>query len=119
MPREARPWFEMAASQGDAAAQRSLGFLYATGQGVQPDKQRAVELYRQAALSGDPYAMFNLAVENIDSGGKYVTFPQMLLLLEEAADAGIAEAAAKLGDQLSRTQIGTRKRFRRTPRRPV
>jgi len=101
-PKAARPWFEMAAAQGDATAQRSLGYLYATGQGVRTDKARAVDLYRKAALSGDPYAMFNLAMENIDSGGKYVTFPQMLLLLAGAADAGIAEAAAKQGDQLSK-----------------
>jgi TPR repeat protein len=101
-PRSARRWFELAAAQDDAAAQRSLGYLYATGKGVRTNKNRAVELYREAAVSGDPYAMFNLAMENLHSGCRHVSFEQMVALLEGAAEAGLAEAAATLGDQLSK-----------------
>jgi len=100
-PEGARPWFELAAAQGGAAAQRSLGYLYATGQGVQIDKDKAVELYRKSADLGDPFAMFNLAMENVGSGGTYLSFGEMLELLRASAEHGIPEAAAKLGDLLS------------------
>jgi TPR repeat protein len=41
------------ADQGNALAQRNLGFMYANGQGVPQDYAEAVKWYRLAADQGD------------------------------------------------------------------
>ncbi len=48
------------AEQGDAEAQLALAGLYADGQGVARDPERAVFWYRQAAAQGDAVAQLNL-----------------------------------------------------------
>ena len=42
-------WYQRAADQGLKAAQVNLGFLYESGNGVQQDKAKALNLYRLAA----------------------------------------------------------------------
>ncbi len=54
--RELRPLAE----QGNARAQRALGFMYDTGRGAPQDDARAVKWYRKAAEQGDAKAQFNL-----------------------------------------------------------
>lgn len=44
--------FEPLAEQGDANAQRSLGIMYAYGEGVTQDDVKAVAWYRRAADQG-------------------------------------------------------------------
>jgi TPR repeat protein len=53
-------WVPLAES-GDKVAQASLGLLYQTGQGVPQDQLRAVELFRQSAKQGYPFAFTALA----------------------------------------------------------
>ena len=48
------------ASQGDAIAQCSLGFMYDHGRGVEQDDTEAVRWYRLAAAQGDAGAQCNL-----------------------------------------------------------
>lgn len=67
-----------AAKQGNVAAQLQTADFYATGTGTKQDGQQAVYWYRQAALEGDPDALWKCAHAYIE--GKLV--PQDL---EEAA----------------------------------
>ncbi|MFG1829342.1 tetratricopeptide repeat protein [Micromonospora chersina] len=101
-PKAARGWFESAAQQGDAAAKRSLGHLYANALGVRQNLAKAAALFREAAADADPSAMFNLAALNDRADGAYATFEETLRLLEGAAAAGIPVAMSKLGDMLAR-----------------
>lgn len=98
---EAYGWFSRSSAAGDHVGQRSLGYLYATGTGVAADEEKAVELYRLAAEGGDYYAMHNLATMNLHGDGELCTFAETLRLLTAAADFGIPEAAAELGDALA------------------
>ena len=44
--------FKLAAEQGDANAQYTLGFMYRDGIGTKPDVKRAFELFTLAAEQG-------------------------------------------------------------------
>ncbi|WP_202816285.1 tetratricopeptide repeat protein [Immundisolibacter cernigliae] len=57
---QAVKWYRLAAEQGRAAAQRTLGFMYDKGQGVPQDYVQAVKWYRLAAEQGDAAAQNNL-----------------------------------------------------------
>ena len=46
-------WYRLAAEQGDADAQYSLGFMYATGDGVPENDAEAVKWYRFSAEQGN------------------------------------------------------------------
>ena len=48
------------AEQGDADAQRNLGMMYYTGQGVAQNHQQAVAWWQKAANQGDIEAQYNL-----------------------------------------------------------
>ena len=56
------PLFEKLASQGDAAAQTSLGLMLEKGQGVPRSPAEAVQWYRQAAEQGYATAQVNLGL---------------------------------------------------------
>lgn len=53
-------WFNRAASQGCAAAQRQLAVCYEDGTGCDIDLERALILYREAAKNGDVEARLRL-----------------------------------------------------------
>jgi hypothetical protein len=46
-------WYRKAADQGNAFAQRNVGFLYANGLGVQRDLKQAREWMQKAAAGGN------------------------------------------------------------------
>jgi uncharacterized protein len=50
------------ARHGDARAQTTLGFMYATGRGVPQNFELAVDWYRRAAEQGDPTAQYLLGL---------------------------------------------------------
>ena len=50
------------AEQGDAIAQSNLGVMYANGEGVTQDYEKAVEWYQKAAQQGFANAQYNLGV---------------------------------------------------------
>jgi TPR repeat protein len=49
---EAAKWYRLAADQGHAVAQYSLGVCYSNGTGVVKDEREAVKWYRLAADQG-------------------------------------------------------------------
>ena len=51
--KEAVIWYELAASQGDAVGQYSLGYCYDNGDGVERDKREAVRWYRLSDNQGN------------------------------------------------------------------
>lgn len=90
-----------AARAGHPAAQRTLGFMYRTGRGVEADAFQAEALFTSAAKAGDAYAAFNLAGMHITGDVRVSDHNQCLRLLRQAVDGGVAEAAAVLGDRLA------------------
>jgi TPR repeat protein len=57
---EAAKWHRLAANQGLADAQFTLGFMYAHGQGVSQDYAEAVKWYQLAADQGYTLSQANL-----------------------------------------------------------
>ena len=57
---EAAKWYRKAADQGDPMAQGMLGWLYATGRGVDKDLKTAVEWFRKGAAQGNAEAQFGM-----------------------------------------------------------
>ena len=64
---EAAKWYRKAADQGDPMAQGMLGWLYATGRGVEKDLKTAVEWFRKAAEQGNAEAQFGMGLSIRDS----------------------------------------------------
>ena len=57
---EAVKWYQLAADQGHADAQKHLGFMHDAGKGVPQDDAKAVEWYRLAAEQGHVKAQNNI-----------------------------------------------------------
>ena len=87
-PNALRLWRPLA-DRGDAAAQVSLGLMYANGQGVPQDYVTAAGWYRKAAEQGDATAQLSLGAMYADGRG----VPQ-----NNAAAAGWFRKAADQGD---------------------
>ena len=66
---EAIAWYRLAAEQGHAEAQNSLGARYDTGWGVPQDDAQAVAWYRLAAEQGLARAQRNLGVKYVQGRG--------------------------------------------------
>ncbi|MHC8508808.1 MAG: tetratricopeptide repeat protein [Rhodospirillales bacterium] len=66
---EAVKWFRIAAEQGHARAQRSLGLMHAKGWGVTKNDAEAVKWFRAAAEQGDAKAQFNLGLVYAKANG--------------------------------------------------
>lgn len=73
---EARPWYEKAAGQNHALATNNLAYIYDLGLGVTQDRQRAFQLYSQAADLAWAEAMWNLA--NMYGAGQLGQPPDLL-----------------------------------------
>lgn len=61
-------WYQKAADQGDAAGQHGLGMMYAKGEGVKQDNEKALDLITRAAEKNYPRSVVMLA-EIYRSGG--------------------------------------------------
>ncbi|WP_262060915.1 tetratricopeptide repeat protein [Streptomyces sp. STR69] len=90
-----------AAQAGHPSAQRTLGLMYRTGRGVEPDARRAEDLFTAAAKAGDAFAAFNLAGMHITGDTQARDHDQCLRLLRQAVAGGVTQAAAVLGDRLA------------------
>ena len=66
---EALRWYRLAAEQGYADAQASLGLMYYDGKGVPQDYAEALRWFRLAAEQGNADAQFNLGVMYYDGEG--------------------------------------------------
>ena len=58
---KALKYYTMAANQGDAEAQNSLGVMYITGEGAECDSGEAQRFWELAAAQGHQGAQTNLA----------------------------------------------------------
>ncbi len=58
---EARKWYQMAAARKNPQAARTLGQMYATGDGGKRDIKKALELWQTAEAAGDPLACILVA----------------------------------------------------------
>jgi uncharacterized protein len=79
------------ANKGIAKAQYTLGMMYAEGQGVPQDKDKALKWYSHAAQQDK--AMGEIVVDKFE----HKNIPQELKFLTNDAENGIAEAQLKLG----------------------
>ncbi|MEO3928451.1 tetratricopeptide repeat protein [Micromonosporaceae bacterium B7E4] len=88
----------VSADDGDPVAARTLAYLLQHGIGTTRDDTRAAALYRTAAQAGDALAAFNLGVlaGRSDDAVRW---------LRRAAEAGVTEAYARLGDRLSERDL--------------
>ena len=107
----AAQWYKLAADRGDAAASTSLGFLYATGQGVAADDRRAAALYQHAADLNNPPGINNLGYMYENGRGLPVDLNMAMTLYKRAADLGERNAVSNL------SRIQERLRYQPQPRR--
>jgi len=94
---KARQWYEKAAAQGFAPAQRAMGTMYDSGRGVRQNYATARMWYEKAAGQGDAQAQLNLGVMYHDGLGVRQNYVKARQLYEKAAAQGVAEAQSNLG----------------------
>jgi uncharacterized protein len=90
---QAATWFSMAAEQGHALSQYSLGHLYDDGLGIKKDKKRAASWYYKAALQGDKESQYRLGKMYL--AGEGVKQSNMLAVRYLRAAAAQGDARAK------------------------
>jgi len=96
------PWFERAAAQDRPESLRLLGYLYASGQGVEKDEAHAAELYRRAAELGDRYGQQNLgAMYDAGRGGLARDVSQAIKWYRRAANQGARDLNLRLAELLA------------------
>lgn len=93
---QAATWFRMAADQGHALSQYSLGHLYDDGLGVKRDKKRAAAWYYKAATQGDRESQYRLG--KMYYAGEGVKQSNMLAVR-------YLRAAAAQGDDRAKVQL--------------
>ena len=95
---QAANWFRKAADQGNACdAQASLGWMYATGQGVPQDFVQAVQWSLKAAQQGNAEAQLNVGLAYQNGDGVEGNFVEAAKWLRQAANQGNAVAQVNLG----------------------
>jgi len=88
--------FTLAADQGHAGAQCTLGNKYADGHGVDRDEKRAVELFTLAADQGFVQAQYNLSTMYANGEGIDQSFTKAREWLTKAAAQGNENAIVAL-----------------------
>jgi TPR repeat protein len=96
-PAKAARYFELAADQGEAAAQLQFGVQLSAGIGIEKDEARAVRYFRLAADQGEAQAAFRLGTALLNGAGVAVDVAEGTRYLRLAAAAGLARAQAELG----------------------
>lgn len=85
---QAAHWYRKLASQGDPAAQTSLGLMYARGLGFPRNMAEARRWWSLAAAQNDPGAQHNLGMIYLEGAGVAADAPQALYWFERAAQRG-------------------------------
>ena len=88
-------WYRLAANQGNADAQFSLGEMYAEGRGVPQDQAEAAKWYRKAADQGDAKAQYSLGIHYFVSAPP--NYAEALKWYRKAANQGNADAQFSVG----------------------
>jgi TPR repeat protein len=84
------------AEQGDANSQYNLGLLYARGEGVPQDYQKAIGWYQKAAEQGVPAAEYNLGVMYANGQGVPANPQEASKWFLKAAQEGVSGAETGL-----------------------
>jgi len=85
------------AEKGDAAAQFSLGTLYAEGKGVEQNDATAFLWFQRAANQGDAAAQYNMGASYAEGAGIGKSYVDAAKWFRRAADQGMAFAQLNLG----------------------
>ena len=85
------------AEGGDAAAQYSLGTLYAEGRGVARDDATAFSWFQKAAEQGNAAAQYNVGASYASGTGVAQSAADAAKWFRRAADQGMAFAQVNLG----------------------
>ncbi len=88
---------QLAADQGFARAQSSLGSKYRSGLGVAPDQAVAVQWFRRGADQGNAVAQYNLGVQFTHGTGVTRDDVEAVRYYLLAANQGYANAQASMG----------------------
>ncbi len=96
-PRAAADWIARAARAGNTQAETLLGDLYAAGEGVAVDQDRALTWWRQAARAGNVRAASELGQALMARAGSDAERDAARRWLESAANAGDQQARHALG----------------------
>ncbi len=90
-------WYRKAAEQGNAEAQKNLGFMYQEGRGVAQDHAEAVRWYLKAAEQGDPDAQYAVATAYYGGYGVPRNYIESAQWFRKAAEQGNVAAQKDLG----------------------
>ena len=90
-------WYRKAAEQGNAAAQFSLGWMYAKGFGVAQDDTESGKWWRKAAEQGDANAQSNLGWMYQNGHGVVKDDAEAVKWFRKAAERGNATGQSNLG----------------------
>ncbi|RPI41556.1 MAG: sel1 repeat family protein [Betaproteobacteria bacterium] len=94
---QAAHWYRKLASQGEAAAQTSLGLMHARGLGFPKNMAEARKWWSLAAAQNDPGAQHNLGMVYLEGAGVAVDAPQALHWFQRAAARGHVLAQRMVG----------------------
>ena len=97
---EAVRWYQLAAHQGDARAQVSLGFMYSNGNGVPQDYSKAMRWYQLAADQGNASAQTSLGFMYKYSSGVPQDYVSAHMWLNIASANG-GESSGKWRDEVA------------------
>lgn len=95
--KKAAVWHRRAARLGDARSQYRLGHMYALGQGVRENWDRAIKWLTKAAEQGHAEAQLSLGIQYFLSSRNDRDRDLAFKWLRRAYDAGIGDAACPLG----------------------
>ena len=90
-------WLLQAAIQGDANAQRMVGVVYYSGEGVTQNYEKAARWLQKAAEQGDVNAQFLLGGMYLKGEGVTQNYEEAAQWVQKAAEQGYADAQFVLG----------------------
>lgn len=82
----------------NSAALNNLGVMYASGNGVEADQEKANEYYKKAAEMGSSMGMKNIADRYLSGACGEVDIPAAIEWYRKSFNAGRRESGIKLGD---------------------
>jgi tetratricopeptide (TPR) repeat protein len=94
---EAMRWYRMAAEQGDAAAQISVGSLYADGRGVPQNYPEAMQWFRKGADQGNPAAQDDVGSLYAKGWGAPQNYSEAMQWFRKGAEEGYPAAQNNIG----------------------
>lgn len=90
-------WFTESGRANVANARYNLGVLYQQGLGTLKNINRAMDMYRSAALLGHPEAQYNLGIAYAEGIGVPYSIEAAVHYFEKSAINGVPESAYNLG----------------------